>query len=158
MQVRLKPEQKISIQSSTDIFHLLQPAFLRQSKLDRDREHLWLLCLDHSQTVRTLELLGLGTRQTVLIDAMEVFHRALLRRAASIVVAHNHPSGNLKPSRSDIIATEKLAEASRFLNIKLHDHLIISETGFYSFRDGGEFEKMKTGKFILSHNTVLAME
>ena len=157
MQIRLKPNQKIHIETSADIFQLLQPAFLRQSKLNRDREHLWLMCLDHSQTVRTLELLGLGTQQTVLIDAMEVFHRALLRRAASIVVAHNHPAGSLKPSRSDITATEKLVDASHFLNIKLLDHLIISEKEFYSFRDGGEFEKMNTRKFIM-FNSVLAME
>ncbi|MBO9658911.1 MAG: hypothetical protein J7527_08795 [Chitinophagaceae bacterium] len=100
---------------------------------------------------------GSAPQQTVLIDAMEVFHRALLRRAASIVVAHNHPAGSLKPSRSDITATEKLVEASRFLDIKFHDHLIISETEFYSFRDGGEFEKMNTRKFIM-FNSVLAME
>ena len=157
MQIRLSPSQNLHIQTSSDIFHLLQPAFLRQSKLNRDREHLWLLCLDHSQTVRSLELLGLGTQNNVLIDPKEVFHRALLRRAAAIIVAHNHPTNSLKPSRSDVTATEKLVEASRFLNIRLLDHLIISETGFYSFLDEGEFEKMNTRKAII-FNSVLAME
>ena len=126
MNIRLKPHQKIHIQSSSDIYSILQPIFRRYSKLDRDREHLWMMTLDGSQTVRKLELLGLGTQRTVLIDPMEVYHRALLRRAASIVVIHNHPSGSLKPSRADKTATEKLVEASRFLNIKLLDHLIIS--------------------------------
>ncbi|MGN6291207.1 MAG: JAB domain-containing protein [Chitinophagaceae bacterium] len=119
MPIRLSLNQNLHIQTSSDIFHLLQPTYLRQSKLNRDREHLWLMCLDHSQTVRTLELLGLGTQNNVRIDPMEVYHRALLRRAASIVVAHNHPSGSLKPSRSDITATEKLVDVSHFLNIKL---------------------------------------
>jgi|SRR6218665_731524 len=157
MNIQLDSEQNLLIQSSSDIFQILQPAFLRQPELDRDREHLWLMCLDHSQTVRTLELLGLGTQNNVLIDPMEVYHRALLRRAAFIVVAHNHPSGSLKPSRSDITATEKLVDASHFLNVKLLDHLIISETEFYSFLDNGEFEKMQTRKFIM-FNSVLAME
>lgn len=90
MQIRLNSKQNLHIQSSSDLFHLLQPAFLRSPKLDCDREHLWLLCLDHSQTPgsqsvagsRTLELLGHGTQNNVLIDPMEVYHRALLRRAA----------------------------------------------------------------------------
>src|SRR6218665_428184 len=109
MQIRFNSNQNLLIQPSSDIFKILQPAFLRQPELDHDREHLWLMCLDHSQTPGsqsgtgcTLELLGLGTQNNVLIDPMEVYHRALLRRAASIIVAHNHPSGSLKPSRSDI--------------------------------------------------------
>ena len=139
MTIRLKPHQKIHIQSSSDIFHLLQPILRRSSKLDRDREHLWVLCLDQSHTVRHLELTGLGTLRSVLIDPVEVFSLALLKRAAAIALVHNHPSGRLIPSRADRLATERLREGSRFLNIPLLDHLIISETGFYSFADQGEF-------------------
>lgn len=139
MTIRLRAHQKVRIQSSADIFQLLQPILRRSSKLDRDREHLWLLCLDHSQTVRHLELLGLGTQRSVLIDPMEVYNLALLKRATSIAVVHNHPTGKLQPSRADKLVTEKLMEASRFLNIQLLDHLIISEKGFYSFFDEGEF-------------------
>jgi DNA repair protein RadC len=124
-----------------------------------------MMTLDCSQTVRNpgsapgtgLELLGLGTQRTVLIDPMEVYHRALLRRAASIVVIHNHPSGSLKPSRADKTATEKLVEASRFLNIKLLDHLIISEDEYFSFLDEGVFETLETRKFIM-FNSILAMD
>jgi len=165
MNIRLKPHQKIHIQSSSDIYQILQPIFRRYSKLDRDREHLWMMTLDGSQTVRKLELLGLGTQRTVLIDPMEVYHRALLRRAASIVVIHNHPSGSLKPSRADKTATEKLVEASRFLNIKLLDHLIISEDEYFSFLDEGVFETLalnndpglETRKLIM-FNSALAMD
>lgn len=157
MNIRLHPHQKLHIQSSSDIYSILQPIFRRSSKLDRDREHLWLMSLDGSQTVRHLELLGLVTQQNVLIDPKEVFHRALHRRAASIVIAHNHPSGSLQPSRSDKTATGKLVEAGRFLNIKLLDHLIISENKYFSFLDEGVFETLETKKFIM-FNSILAME
>ena len=157
MNIRLKPNQKIHIQSSSDIYQILQPIFRRYSKLDRDREHLWVLCLDARQTVFHLELLGLGTKRSVLIDPLEVYNLALLKRASSIVVAHNHPSGWLHPSRADKEATVKLVEASRFLGIRLLDHLVISEKGFYSFLDEGEFAKMEVGQFVM-FNAVLAMD
>lgn len=80
---------------------------------------------------------------------MEVYNLALLKRAASIAVVHNHPTGKLQPSRADKLATEKLMEASWFLNIHLLDHLIISEKGFYSFLDEGEFEKIEARKFVV---------
>jgi len=96
---------------------------------------------------------------------MEVYHRALLRRAASIVVIHNHPSGGLKPSHADKTATEKLMEASRFLNIRLLDHLIISEDEYFSFLDEGVFETLapdndpglETRKLIM-FNSILTMD
>lgn len=165
MNIRLKPHQKIHIQSSADIYQILQPIFRRCSKLDRDREHLWMMTLDSSRTLRKLELLGVGTQRTVLIDPMEVYHRALLRRAAAIVVIHNHPAGNLSPSRADKTATAKLLEASRLLNIELLDHLIISEEGYFSFLDEGVFEKLapdydpglETRKVVL-FNSVRAMD
>lgn len=78
MQIRLSPSQNLHIQSSSDLFHLLQPAFLRSSKLDHDREHLWLLCLDYSQIPGSqsrsgsLELLGLGmqTRKFIMFNSV----------------------------------------------------------------------------------------
>lgn len=137
MTIRLKPHQKIHIQSSADIYRVLQPILLRISKLNRDREHCWLMHLDASQRVRCVELLAVGTQRTVLIDPMDVFHRAIVRRASSVVVIHNHPSGNLKPSGADKMMTEKLMQTSRFANVRMLDHLIISEEGYYSFADEG---------------------
>lgn len=157
MTIRLRPDQKIHIQSSADIFQLIQPILRRSSKLDRDREHLWILCLDASQTVQHLELLGLGTQRTVLIDPKEVYNLALLKRASSIVVIHNHPSGRLKPSHADKVATEKLIAASQSLNIKLLDHLIISDDNYFSFLDEGVFELLDTSKSTV-FNSVLAAD
>ncbi|MCG2618121.1 JAB domain-containing protein [Terrimonas sp. NA20] len=160
MTIRLKPHQKIHIQSSSDIYRVLQPILLRISKLNRDREHFWLMHLDASQRVRCVELLGLGTQRTVLIDPMDVYHRAIVRRASSIVVIHNHPSGNVKPSHADKIATEKLMQASRFANVRMLDHLIISEHEYYSFLDRGDLGRMAANmhESRIDHDTRMKRE
>jgi DNA repair protein RadC len=157
MKLRLRAHQQVKLHSSSDIFQILQPIFRRIPKRDRNCEHFWLMTLDTSQTIRTLELLGLGTQRNILIDPMEVYHRALHWQASSIVAIHNHPSGNLTPSRADKTVTEKLVEAGRFLNIRFLDHLIISEDKYFSFLDKGVFETLETSKFIM-FNSVLAVD
>ncbi len=142
MTIRLRPHQRIHVQSSFDIFSILQPILRRASKMDRGREHLWVLCLDQVHVIRHLELVGLGTLRSVLIDPAEVYSLALHKRAAAIAVVHNHPSGRVTPSCADRAVTEKLQHASHFLNIPLLDHLIISEKEFYSFCDSGELTRI----------------
>ena len=70
-------------------------------------------------------------------DPKIIFNIALQHHAASIMMTHNHPSGNLKPSQLDIDLTKKIAAAGRMLDIKVLDHLIITNEGFYSFADEG---------------------
>jgi DNA repair protein RadC len=72
-----------------------------------------------------------------IVDTRILFSIALDHLATAIVVAHNHPSGNLKPSRQDIQITESLKNGGELLNIKLLDHLIISQDSFFSFSDEG---------------------
>lgn len=152
MTIRLQPHQKIHISSSADIFNLLQPILRRASKLDRNREHLWLLCLDQSRKVLHLELIGLGTVRSVLMDPMEVYSVAIGRRASAVALIHNHPSGNLKPSFADRDMTNLLQQLGRMLRIPLLDHLIISETEFYSFNDSGELIQLaKSTEYLIQH-------
>ncbi len=146
MTIRLRPHQKIRISSSSDIFQLLQPILRRCSKRDRAREHFWILCLGPGQTVCHLELLALGTQNKVLIDPREVYSLALQQNASSIVAIHNHPSGRLKPSPADKSITQQLMKGSEFVNLKLLDHLIISEEGYFSFLDEGMLGILQTGK------------
>lgn len=152
MTIRLHPSQKIPIHYSSDIFNLLQPVLRRASKLDRNREHLWLLCLDQSHKALHLELVGLGTVRSVLMDPMEVYSVAIAKRASAVALIHNHPSGNLKPSFADIDMTNLLQQCGRMLRIPLLDHLVISETGFYSFCDSGELARLATSKeYLIKH-------
>jgi DNA repair protein RadC len=149
MTIRLRSHQKIRIQSSSDIFQLLQPILRRCSKRDRAREHFWILCLGPGQTVCHLELLALGTQNKVLIDPREVYSLALQQNACSIVAIHNHPSGRLKPSPADKSITQQLMKGSEFVNLRLLDHLIISEEGYFSFLDEGLFEVLNAATSMM---------
>ncbi|MET0462875.1 MAG: JAB domain-containing protein [Chitinophagaceae bacterium] len=152
MTIRLRSHQKIHIQSSADIFHLMQPILRRCSKRDRAREHFWILCLGPGQTVCHLELLALGTQNKVLIDPREVYSLALQQNASSIVAIHNHPSGRLKPSPADKLITQQLMKGSDFLNLRLLDHLIISVEGYFSFMDKGVFELLIAEQSMMFKN------
>ena len=72
------------------------------------------------------------------MDAKLVFRKAIEELASSIILCHNHPSGNLQPSQSDIDLTKKLADAGKTLDIMVLDHLIITDEGYYSFADEGQ--------------------
>jgi DNA repair protein RadC len=156
MTIRLRTHQKIHIQSSSDIFHLMQPILRRCSKRDRAREHFWILCLNAAQTVTHLELVGLGTQRSVQIDPKEVYHLALLKDACSIVAVHNHPSGRLKPSYADKVITKSLLAIGQFHNIKLLDHLIICEENYFSFMDEGLFEVLNSDASMVVSSALAA--
>lgn len=112
-------------------------AFL-QEKLGREKkEQFMVLCLDAANQLIKISTVSVGTLNANLIHPREVFHEAILNHAAKVIIAHNHPSGRLKPSQEDIQMTEKLTGSARILDIKLEDHLIISKDGYFSFREKG---------------------
>jgi DNA repair protein RadC len=113
-------------------------AYIRPFFRDLDHEEFGVLFLDNANQVIHFEIVSRGGITGVYIDPRIIFKKALLYSAVSIIVAHNHPSGNLNPSRTDEILTERLVEAATYLDIKLHDHLIVTENGFYSFAAEGK--------------------
>ena len=82
-------------------------------------------------------LISKGGQGGTIADPKIIFKSALENNAASIILAHNHPSGNLKPSQADINLTKKLREAGSFLDIPVLDHLIFTDTSYFSFADEG---------------------
>lgn len=109
-----------------------------QEKLGREKkEHFIILCLDAANHLIKVSTVSVGTLNANLIHPREVFQEAILNHAAKIILAHNHPSGNLEPSKEDMQITEKLAGSARILDIKLEDHLIISKDGYFSFNERG---------------------
>lgn len=100
-------------------------------------EEAKLLLLDRNLVCLGISNLSTGGISSCLIDPKIVYATALKARASSIVLAHNHPSGNLKPSTSDIHLTEKLADAGKLLDLTLLDHLIVTPYNYYSFADEG---------------------
>ena len=73
-----------------------------------------------------------------IVDSRLIYKEALLHLATAMILAHNHPSGSLKPSRQDLMLTNRFVEAGKLLDIRIIDHLIISQEGYYSFADEGQ--------------------
>jgi DNA repair protein RadC len=103
-----------------------------------DREHFLGLYLNSANGLITVYTVSVGTLNASLVHPREVFKMALMVNAASVIVAHNHPSGNAEPSSEDVALTRQLVEAGQILGIPLHDHIIITEeNGYTSFAERG---------------------
>ncbi len=100
-------------------------------------EESYMLLLNRANRVLGYFLLSLGGTSGTVIDIKVVFQVALKANAHGIIIGHNHPSGNLKPSEADISLTRKLKEAGQIMELPLKDHLILTSEGFYSFADEG---------------------
>jgi DNA repair protein RadC len=100
----------------------------------RQQEYLVALTLDGGQRLIAQRTITIGTLETVLAHPREVFADAIADRAASVIVAHNHPSGEVQPSLKDITLTQQLAAAGHLLGVELYDHIILTKTAQFSFR------------------------
>ncbi|WP_028376366.1 RadC family protein [Leeuwenhoekiella sp. MAR_2009_132] len=120
------------ISGSHSVFELLQPVLG-----ELEHEEFWILYLNNANKVLSMHQLSKGGMTGTLVDVRLVFKKALETGAVSIILAHNHPSGALKPSQADKNITEKLKNASQSLDIKVLDHLIITEKAYFSFADEG---------------------
>ncbi|MBN8694963.1 MAG: DNA repair protein RadC [Bacteroidetes bacterium] len=120
------------ISCSKDVFEIMQPFML-----DLPHEEFWLLNLSRSNSVIKKELISRGGVSGTVVDTKMIFKSAVENLASSIIICHNHPSGNLKPSDADIRITKNIKEAGRVMDIQLFDHVIITESGYYSFNDEG---------------------
>jgi len=120
------------IGSSRDAFELLRPIIG-----ELQHEEFWILYLNNSNKVLQSAQLSKGGLTGTLVDVRIVMKEALQLGAVALVLAHNHPSGTLKPSNADLEVTQKLKSASEALDIKVLDHLIITQRDYYSFADEG---------------------
>jgi DNA repair protein RadC len=101
------------------------------------QEHFILVTLNHSNVVISISIVSIGLVNKTIVHPREVFHRAISDMAGSIIVCHNHPSGNCNPSDEDLAITEQLEKAGEILGIPLLDHIIFSKTDYVSLRERG---------------------
>jgi DNA repair protein RadC len=128
-----EPEEEWPIiRSPEDVARCMVP-LLR----DRVNEVFFVLLLDAKNALRSQVEISSGTLNASLVHPREVYKAAIDQRAASIVVVHNHPSGNPDPSREDAEVTRQLAEAGRIVGIPLHDHVIVAGDRFTSMAEKG---------------------
>lgn len=126
-------DRKIKITSSNDVFKALH-AHLS----DLPHEEFWILLLNRANEIlATINVSKGGTTGTVVDGKIIMKHAIETPRCCGIVLGHNHPSGNLKPSEADIKITQRLKEIASFIDINLIDHIIVGENAYYSFADEG---------------------
>jgi len=124
--------EKIPVKSSETVFNLFHPIMG-----DLEYEEFWLLMLNRANRVLGRFKVSQGGLSGTVIDTRIILKKALDNLASSIIVCHNHPSGNKQPSDADVKITEKLKKAAEMLEIKLLDHVIIADKSYFSFADEG---------------------
>lgn len=122
--------EKLKVGSSASVFKLLQPILGELL-----HEEFWVVYVNNSNKVLHKEQLSKGGLTGTVVDIRLAFKKAIEVGAVALILAHNHPSGTLKPSQADIDLTKKLKTAGESLNIKVLDHLIITEKAYFSFAD-----------------------
>jgi DNA repair protein RadC len=125
-------QKRSRITMSKDVFDLLS-----REMLDLPHEEFWVLLLNRANVVLRKERISLGGVSGTVVDPKIIFKSALEHLACAIILCHNHPSGNLKPSDADMRLTRQLKEAGQLLEIPVLDHVIVSNEGYYSFADEG---------------------
>jgi len=133
---KLKPSERIQVKRSSEVADLAKKCF------DADQiewvESFVVIALSESNRVLGFYKISTGGTTQTICDPRVIFQFALLSNSSKIILAHNHPSGSLKPSRADEEMTQKLKTAGYILNIKVVEHVIVSsEEGYYSFADEG---------------------
>ena len=105
-----------------------------EDPIDQDKEHFWVIGLNTQNQIQYIDLTSLGILDASIVHPREVFRLAIMKGINSIIIAHNHPSGNLSFSENDLKITDKLIESGEILGIKVLDHVLVTMDGFHSFK------------------------
>jgi len=110
---------------------------IRAGIKDKAKEHFKLILLNPRNKIIGISTISIGTLNASLVHPREVFKDAIVHSAASVVLAHNHPSGDPEPSEDDLTITKRLTEAGKILGVEVIDHIIVGKNGFFSFKEKG---------------------
>jgi DNA repair protein RadC len=110
---------------------------IRASIKDKAKEHFKLILLDTRNKIIGISTISIGTLNASLVHPREIFKEAIIHNSASVVLAHNHPSGDPEPSEEDLTITKRLVDSGKILGIEVIDHIIIGKTNFSSFKERG---------------------
>jgi DNA repair protein RadC len=125
-------DQKATVKSSADAYELIAGHLL-----DLEQEEFWVILLDRANQVIQKIPISSGGVSGTLADAKLIFKPALEKLASSLILCHNHPSGQLKASQADLNLTKKLSQAAEYLDIKILDHIIVGNNSYLSLADEG---------------------
>ena len=143
---------KVTIDSALDIYQIMNMVLKREHKLDRDRPHFWVMALNHALRILNLELVAFGANNMLKVRAADILAIPLQKQAQKLILIHNHPSGNIKPSQEEKDFTDKMIQACNLMNISLFEHIIITKHSYFSFADTGLIEQLEEStKYLLSY-------
>ena len=125
-------KERIAILSSKDVYECFYPMMC-----DLSTEECWVLLLNQASKIIEKTKISAGGLSATAVDVRCILREALLKRASAIVLCHNHPSGNIRPSKEDDLLTRHVAQASECMDIRLVDHIILTDGAFYSYADEG---------------------
>lgn len=125
-----RQEERQVIRSSVDIYTYFQPLLC-----DAPVEECWILLLNQANKVICSNRISAGGISETAVDIRCIFREAILKRATSVILCHNHPSGSIRPSQQDDYLTGQLKKAGSLMNIRLLDHVIITDGEYYSYAD-----------------------
>ena len=148
MKVRF-PIDKIPIKHASDIYEIMKMVLKKVPKMDRDKEHFWVLALNKANKIVNLELVALGANDRLSAQPADIFAIPLQKQAKGVILVHNHPTGSLKPSEADKDFTDWMVQAGRIMEVPVLDHVIISEESYLSFEEIGLLERLEaSSKYI----------
>lgn len=149
MNVKITDKDKISVTNPDELYEIMRRILLRDNKIDREKEHFWMIGLNMANIILYIELVSMGSVKATQVEPMNVFRVAVLKGATSVIALHNHPSGSLTPSEEDKDATDRLIQVGRILDIQLTDHLIITTEKYMSFLNTGLMAQLeKSLKYV----------
>lgn len=125
-------EEKVIIRNSETAYHVLHPIIG-----ELEHEEFWIIILNRAHRVIKTEKISQGGLTGTVIDTRMILKHALDKKATSLIISHNHPSGNIKPSEADINITRKIRNAAEIMDIQVLDHIIVAGKAYFSFADEG---------------------
>ena len=144
MKIDIENAEKIKVSHPEDIFEIIQKIFYqKKDAVDLMKEHFWVFSVNTAMKILALELVSIGSKNRTIADPGDVFRIPLYKSSSYAILVHNHPSGSLKPSDADIEITNKLMKAGDILDIKVIDHVIVTEKSYFSFEKARLIEQLR---------------
>jgi DNA repair protein RadC len=131
-------DSKLQVDGAAGVAKVFQDILALEDKVEQEKEHYYVMHLNIRSQVMMVELVTVGTLTSSLVHPRETFRRAVMAGAASIIIAHNHPSGEVDPSDEDMKVTRVMLDAGNILGITMLDHIIFTTDNHFSFRNNGK--------------------
>ncbi|MBS9462784.1 hypothetical protein KIM67_10200 [Flagellimonas sp. 389] len=132
--MRLPKGEDKNISDSGDMARIMQKVLWRQNRHHRNKEYFWTIGIGPTNDIDYIELVTIGTRNRNILAPVDVFSLAVSKKCTKVIFCHNHPSGKLEPSKSDLKFTDEMERAGAILGITMLDHIIITETDYISIQ------------------------